>query len=366
MSLSFLVALALITPSSPTPQQVWRDATEHGFTGGAIVVSGKTTILFEVTNSVASPSLRLTKQIGFPICSVTKAMTAQVVLDLIAERKLSLDGRARQYLSWLPEFTDQITIRQLLTHTSGLRNMDGANGTDADGVGSIYRSYDISLKDLRSRVLKLLGDRAASTPGSKYDYNNTDYILLQAIAEKVARQKFEKLLQSRIFKKALMNTSRLATWNRNDSSYVGCYQTLNGAAVQSSPFNMAIYGGAAGVISSPEDLCSWLKFTLNTPTGQRLLANGSQYRGFQGFGGYAFATSSISKALSSNHEEQVFERPGAVNGFGLQVSFLPERKLSVAVFSNREGEKLGSIYEGKGLAFDLILAALKGQSDKMQ
>ena len=237
--------------------------------------------------------------------------------------------------------------------------MDGVLGVDADGVGTIYRSYDASLKDLRSRLVKLVGDHLATLPGSKYDYNNSDFLLLQMLCEEVTHQHFETLLQSRIFSKANMKRTHLARWDKFDASFVRCYQQLNHVDVPLGPFNMAIYGGAAGVISSPDDLGRWMRFTLSDPTGKRMLDAGSQFGGFQGFGGYAFETSSIAKALSKDHKEQVFERPGAVNGYGLQVSFIPERRIAVAVFSNREGEKLGSIFEGKGIAFDLIIATLR-------
>lgn len=357
ISPAMILTLSFLSQSTPTVSQVWQSAVDQGFSGGAIVVSGNQTLLFEIKNGSTAKSLQLNKQIGLPICSVTKAITSEIVLDLVFEGRLFLNETVRQYLPWAPEYTSQVTVRQLLTHTSGLPNMNDALGSDASGVGNIYRSYDESLKTPQSRLQKILGDRAAAAPGSKYDYNNTDFLALQLIAEAVTHQDFEALLQNRVLSKANMRRTHLAKWDPKDQSFVDCFQKAPSGDKPLDRFNMAVYGGAAGVISTPEDISRWMKFTLNDPIGKRTINSGSQFGGFQGFGGYAFQTGAVSKALSNNAKEQAFERPGAVNAYGLQVSFLPERHLAVAVFSNREDEHLGSIFEGKGLAFDLIVAA---------
>ena len=357
MSPLIIIAFHSFTQTPSSIAQVWQSAIREGFSGGAIVVSGSKTLFFEIKNSTTSPKLQLTRKTSIPICSVTKAMTAEIVLALVDEGKISLDGSARQYLSWLPSFTSHVTVRQLLTHTSGLRNMDGAIGTESDGVGTIYHSNDESLKNLKTRISIVLGSAVAAPAGSKYDYNNADYLVLQAIVEAVAQQSYEHELQARIFQKANMKQTHLATWGLPSDSFVDCFQSSKGHDTPLPRFNMAIYGGAAGVISTPEDIGQWIKFTLANPIGQKMISVGSQYGGFQGFGGYAIQTDAVSKALSSDRKEPVFERPGAVNAYSLQVSFLPERKIGVAVFSNRDGEHLGSIFDGKGLAHDMAVAA---------
>jgi CubicO group peptidase (beta-lactamase class C family) len=370
MITALIAAFCLLSQNPPSLTQVWKSFSEEGFSGGAIVVSGSKVLLFEIHNDSKTRSLQISKTSGFPICSVTKAFTAEIVLDLIDEGKLSLDGTVRQYLPWMPEFTSQITVRQLLTHTSGLPNMDGVLGVDADGVGSIYRSFSESLKSLRTRLLKLVGDHPANQPGTKYDYNNTDFLVLQGITEEITHRPYEALLNDRILRKAKMKRTHVARWERTQDAFVDCFQSSAKGDVPLPPFNMAVYGGAAGLISTPIELSQWLKFTLSDPVGKRLITTGSQFGGFQGFGGYAYQTDAVIKAVAlakapnQNTKEVAFERPGAVNGYGLQLSFLPERNLAVAVFSNREGQKLGSIFEGKGLAFDLLVAACREISSK--
>ena len=351
------------TPRQPDPlQKAWEAAVAKGFSGGAMVVVGNRTRFFEVRSSVSAKEFAIRKNTPLPICSVTKAMTAEIVFDLIDEGKLARDGTLKTQLPWIPPFAENITLRQLLTHTSGLRNMDKALGEDTNGVSRIYQTFDESWRPLQSRILGIIGNQVAAPAGTTYDDNNADFLILQAVAERASGQTLAKLLQNHVFGPAGMRHSRLADWNSAKTPFVDCYAVEGGKETGLDRFNMGIYGGAAGVLSTPEDLVKWMKFMLTQPAGRKILLGGSQFGGFQGFGGYAYRSSFIRKKLSLPGDELVFERPGAVNGYTLQASFFPERGVAAAAFSNRAGEKLGSVYEGTGLVADLIAAAGAGLS----
>ena len=348
---------------SATLQKVWDTAVANGFSGGAMVIAGTNTLLFEVRSSAHSNQFVLRKDTPLPICSVTKAMTAKIVFDLIDERKLALEGTLKIYRPWIPVFAENITLRQLLTHTSGLRNMDQALGVDANGVSRIYLTFDASLQPLQSRILRVVGDRATAPAGTKYDYNNADFLLLQAVAERVSGRAFDELLLHHVFRPAGMPGSSLASWDSAGAFMVDCYAVEGEKETSLDRFNMAIYGGAGGVVSTPDDLVKWLKYMLLPAGGRPLLLSGSQFGGFQGFGGYASRSTLVRKKLALPGDEAVYERPGAINGYTLQVSFLPERGLAAAAFSNRAGQKLGSVYEGSGLVAELLTAACQGLSE---
>ncbi len=351
------------TPRQPDPlQKAWEAAVAKGFSGGAMVVVGNRTRFFEVRSSASAKEFAIRKNTPLPICSVTKAMTAEIVFDLIDEGKLARDGTLKTQLPWIPPFAENITLRQLLTHTSGLRNMDKALGEDTNGVSRIYQTFDESWRPLQSRILGIIGNEVAAPAGTKYDYNNADFLILQAVAERASGQTLAKLLQNHVFGPAGMRHSLLAPWNSAKTPFVDCYAVEGGKETRLDRFNMGIYGGAAGVLATPEDLVQWMKFMVTQPAGRKIVLGGSQFGGFQGFGGYAYRSSFIRKQLSLPGDELVFERPGAVNGYTLQISFLPERGVAAAAFSNRAGEKLGSVYEGTGLVADLIAAAGAGLS----
>lgn len=355
MVLSFLAAISLHSLTSPTLADIWMRAKSEGFSGGVIVVAGDKTLLMDTNNVAKTKGFHLGKQTLIPICSVTKAMTAELVLDLAADRKLSLDDPISAHLSWLPAFAGKPTIRQLLTHTSGLANMDNALGVDSNGMSKIYLTGDKGLQSLKTRILKVLGDNPIAVPGANYDYNNTDFLLLEAIVEKVMGDSFESVLRNRILKPAGLKGTRVTEWNESPGKYVNCFETKDGKEFALKPFNLATYGAGGSLLSTQKDLAQWMKFTLKSKVGQRWLSAGSQFGGFQGFGAYALEVSEDSKADAFR---PAVERPGAINGYTMQVSFLPKQNIAVAAFTNKVDQKLGSVWEGKGLVPDLLKAAL--------
>lgn len=327
---------------------VWSDAVNKGFIGGAIAVTQDEIKLFEVESFFPTGPFALTKDSSIPICSVTKLMTADLILGLVTQHKLQLDDAAVRYLPWLPSFAKPITIKQLLTHTSGIRNMELTEGTSPDGTPRIYLSRDVALASTKARLMRVLGAKPAAEPGKKYDYNNADFLFLQAIAESVTGKSFDVLLNDSVFRPAKMSRTAFDPWNGKRDRYVTDYEMDKGRPVMGPNYHFSIYGGSAGVISTPRDVAKWMQFVLKSKSSAINL--GSKYGGFQGYGGYAYETKLFGKT------EPMFERPGAVGYYEWQVSFLPERGIAVAVFSNQSGVRLGSGFEGKGLAVDLLRA----------
>jgi len=358
MLLSYVAVLTFHALARPTPAEVWTQAKKEGFSGGVIIVSGDKTVLMDISNVSKLPSVQLKPNSLLPICSITKAMTAQVVLDIVASGKLSLDDSVSKHLTWVPSFAGKVTIRQLLTHTSGLANMNLAMASDPDGISKIYRTGDVALQPIQARILKILGENPVTEPGTNYDYSNTDFLLLEAIIESVTGKALDKELRSRIFTPAGFKSTRFPSWNEAPGKFVDCYESEAGKDKVLKPCNHAVYGAGGALLGTQEDLARWMKFTLKSKVGQRWLASGSQFGGFQGFGCY---TTNLTDAETTAVIRPVTERPGAINGYGVQVSFLPQQNLGVAAFSNRADQNLGSAWEGKGLVYNMLQAALSDQ-----
>ncbi len=358
MILPFLAAIAIHVPATPTLVEIWTEAKRGGFSGGVIVIDGDKTLLMDLNNVSKLKSVQLKPDSLFPICSITKAMTAQVVLDLVAGGKLSLDDPVSKHLTWIPTFAGKPTIRQLLTHTSGLANMNNAIESDPDGISKIYRATEDSLQPLKARILKVLGEKPVADPGATYDYSNTDFLLLEAIVEAVTGKPLETELRSRVFAPAGLKSTRFPSWSEAPGKFVDCYSSESGKDNVLKPFNHAVYGAGGALLGNQQDLARWMKFSLNSVTGRRWLESGSQFGGFQGFGCY---TSSLKDAANPSVTHPVIERPGAINGYTLQVTFLPQQNVAVAAFSNLADQQLGSSWEGKGLVYDLLQAALSGK-----
>src|SRR5436309_1285606 len=133
----------------------------------------------------------------FQIASTTKAFTATAIMSLVEEGKFSLDERVRKLLPGLPLSWNGVTVRHLLTHTSGLP--DVVLGEDSDEV--IAQTRPEALRKLARMPLR-------NRPGAKWAYNQTGYVLLGMIIEKVSGLSFEEFMARRFFRPLGMTETR--------------------------------------------------------------------------------------------------------------------------------------------------------------
>jgi D-alanyl-D-alanine carboxypeptidase len=199
----------------------------------------------------------------FRVYSITKALTAVVVLQLAEEGQLSLDGRLTDYLddpavTRLP-FVGQITLRQLLGHTSGVYDyadedspflQDAFFGPDADPT-KVWAPQE------------LLGYADAArhapyfAPGTGVHYSNTGYILLGLVVEQVTRESLEAQMHRRIFAPLALRDTTLDDRQAQQAaaSYVpGYFLAPHGTAVSLAGTNASWAWAAGGLISSAGDL----------------------------------------------------------------------------------------------------------------
>ncbi len=125
----------------------------------------------------------------FQIASITKTFTAVAVMSLVEDGKFSLDDGVRKLLPNLPASWNGVKVRHLLSHTSGLP--DVSRGEDTDEV--IAETRPEALRKLARMPFK-------SRPGAKWSYNQTGYVLLGMIIEKVSGLGFEEFMARRFFR----------------------------------------------------------------------------------------------------------------------------------------------------------------------
>jgi CubicO group peptidase (beta-lactamase class C family) len=169
---------------------------ERGQFNGSIIVStaGKLVYRRGFGKTLGDQPFTPTTQSG--IASLTKGFTAMVIMMLAEQQKLKYDDLITKYLPELTEFSNGITIRHLLTHTSGIPDVgdlgiDNPNLTNAKALNT--------LEKLKSNF---------NQPGEKYQYSNTGYLLLGSIVERITGQKFGDVLSQKILNPLEMrNTS---------------------------------------------------------------------------------------------------------------------------------------------------------------
>src|SRR3954447_10015770 len=135
--------------------------------------------------------VQVTADTSFSVASVSKTFTAALTLALIEDGRLSLDGAAKGYLPSLP-IDPTITVRELLDHTSGLRDFYFGAGIDHALLSKPTRVWD------PARSLKYLGKPFAK-PGKEWHYSNTNYLILGMLDEAVGGASLANQLHDRFF-----------------------------------------------------------------------------------------------------------------------------------------------------------------------
>jgi D-alanyl-D-alanine carboxypeptidase len=182
-------------PRDPVRQELRQLVGEHGFPGALAAVrdrGGRT------RNLTAGPGVPVDGQVR--IGSNTKTFVAVVVLQLVAERKVDLDAPVETYLPGLVrgEGIDgrEITVRQLLQHTSGLPNY--TEYLDTTDFSKIQFQY----MEPRELLDLALAHPANFPPGAKWSYSNTNYVLLGLLVQKVTGRPIAEQITDRVIKKA--------------------------------------------------------------------------------------------------------------------------------------------------------------------
>lgn len=189
--------------------------SEKNFSGTAAVASnGQLEYLGEKGLSNRQSGIRIAPDAKFRICSITKTFTAVMILQLIEEGRMNLTSSIGTYL---PDYTgdakDSVTIEHLLTYSSGLRNCESYIG------GEIYAK----LISPDTFIANYCTGKLENRPGTKFSYNNGDYIVLGKIIEQLTGKSFEDNLRQRIFKPLnMLNTGMLRT-NKKIPGLVSSY-----------------------------------------------------------------------------------------------------------------------------------------------
>lgn len=269
----------------------------------------------------------------YEIGSITKMFTATAVLMLVEEGKIDLDAPICTYLDDLPEPWRAVTVRQLLTHTSGIPSYTSA--TDFNQLARNDHS--------REAILALVADKPMDfEPGTKWSYNNTGYYLLGWIVEKASGTDFAKFLEDRILAPVGMSQTRPTNPNLIVKGRASGYGTVLGLVrVNRSPLTASAAYSAGFLLSTVGDLAKWdaalRAQTLLTPENHEVmvtpvtLADGSTHP-------YGFGWATSRRAGHRN-----FSHGGGTAGFATLLSRYPDDGLTIILLSNLAGADVGGL-----------------------
>ena len=258
----------------------------------------------------------------YRIGSITKQFTAAAILRLVERRRLALSDTIGSHLPELPALWREVTVEQLLNHTSGVPDY-----TEIGGRWS--RSWDDAMQP--ARLLALVArDEMTFPPGSGWQYSNTGYVVLGLLVEKIYERPYAEVIDSEFSRPLALSRTRVC------EDAAGANGQAIGYRRDGKSFDVAGYRhvshwfGGGGLCSTVMDLASWN----SALHGGRVLAPETLAmmttpRGAAAARGYGFGVMSI---VVSGHRE--ISHSGQFAGFSAFNAWYPDQALSVTVLTN--------------------------------
>ena len=323
--------------------QEWNKAASPG---AAVAVIQRGRLLYEKGYGTANLEydIPITPQTIFHVASVSKQFTAMALVLLEQDGKLSLEDDIHKYLPELPDYGAKITIRNLLQHTSGIRDQWQTLSLAGWRMDDVITQQQILRMLFRQKELNF-------PPGTKHLYSNGGYTLAAEIVARVSKKPFPEFCYERIFRPLGMTRTHF----HDDLGRIvhdRAYSYEKGKdGIEAAPLNYANVG-ATSLFTTAPDLAKWLDNLRTAKVGgqaairrleeQAVLADGKKID-------YALGLS-----LGTHRGLRTVSHGGADAGYRSYVLWFPETELGVVVLSNlgsfnpgRAADKIAEIFAGE-------------------
>jgi CubicO group peptidase (beta-lactamase class C family) len=261
----------------------------------------------------------------FRLGSITKQFTATLIMQLVEQGKIKLDGKLSDYLpDYRKDTGEKVTIHNLLTHTSGIPSYTGLPNFFQDVSRNPYKVADF--------VKKYASGNLEFEPGSKFSYSNSGYFLLGAIIERVTGKPYEQVLKENIFDPAGMKNSGYDHHDTIISKRASGYVKTGNGYINAPYLDTSIPYAAGSLYSTIEDLFLWDQVLY---TDKLLSAQSKQlmYKPF--LENYAYGWGVTNASFKQNGQPvQVITHNGGINGFATNIARYPDGKNLIVLLDN--------------------------------
>ncbi|MGN6178271.1 MAG: serine hydrolase domain-containing protein [Mucilaginibacter sp.] len=294
------------------------DKHNLGMVGIAIKKDGK--IVYQRSTGYAiMDSVKMIKadaNTAYRLGSITKMFTAVMAFQLIDEKKLSLNDTLSKFFPDLPN-AKRITIRELMYHRSGLANFT-SNGSFDDWKDKPH-THEQLLNFIKQQ-------KTDFEPNAKADYNNSNYLLLGYIIEKITNKPYKELVNKRIISKIGLTQTYYAG-TEGKLTEAASYKYFNGKWKADKVVDLNNFSGAGAIISTTSDM---LKF-INALFDGKLVSKASFTQMTTMVDGYGMGIFPYEEG-----EHHGFGHNGKTEGFASSLQIYPKDKLSLAFCTNAE------------------------------
>jgi len=346
----FIIPAFAHDPTPPAIDEIFANFAKPESPGCSLGVIRDGNFIYRKGYGTASLELGvpLSSQSVFYMGSVSKQFTAAAVVLAAEQGFLSLDDNVRQYIPELPDYGHPVTLRQMLHHTSGLR----------DVLGLLYLSgRDATDLHAKPELIDLVARQKALNynPGDEYLYSNSNYFLLAEVVQRATKKPFSEFVAENIFQPLGMTHTRFY----DDHTMVvpgriPAYQRgANGNFLVDWSTNFDKVGDG-GLMSSVDDLLLWDRNFYANRLGKGTLLKEMQTRGVLNNGKQI--TYALGLEISSYRGLPIVEHGGALFGYRTEILRFPDQRFSVLCLCNlasaspgRLARQVADVYLAKDL-----------------
>jgi D-alanyl-D-alanine carboxypeptidase len=307
-----------------TDELVRSQMKEHRIPGVSVVVIQSNQIVRQTAYGLANVELNVatTPETVFEIGSITKQFTAACILLLVEDRKLSLEDRISKHLHWTPASWSNVTVRHLLTHTSGIKSYTGLDGFEVRR----HLTQEQFVRAIAAYPLEF-------QPGDNLKYCNTGYNLLGFIIENLSGGSYWSFLKTHVLDPLGMSSTGGRTPSLIVTNRAAGYEQTNNVWINRD-YDLTDVFSAGAIVSTTGDLARWNN---SLDTGALLTAESRQQMwtparlndGTTTEYGLGWRIEKFGGRASVGHG-------GATSGFSASLQRFPEDRLAVIVLTNTD------------------------------
>src|SRR6266404_3229417 len=258
------------------------------------------------------------------LASLTKQFTAMAVMMLAEKHRLSYDDPLSKYFPEFPSYARQINIRNLLNHTSGI----------PDYVGLGVEHPGLTNREVLNALIRQ--DSPRFTPGEKFEYSNSNYVLLGLIIEKLSNEPYWVFLKRHIF--APLGMNHTFTYDKTQPAIAGRARGYNRFG---DDFDYDLLTHGEGIYSSVADMFKWDQALYTETLVKRSTLEEAFARGTLNDGSlinYGFGW-----AISESDGETVYSHAGRYGGFNTYIKRFPKEQSTIIFLTNHDFKNMGAV-----------------------
>jgi CubicO group peptidase (beta-lactamase class C family) len=302
-------------------------ANKYRLFNGSVLVAENGKVIYKKGLGLAQMewSIPNTPETRFRLGSITKQFTAALILQLVEQGKVKLDGKVSDYLpAYRKDIGEKVTVHQLLNHTSGIPSYTSLPGFFNDVSRNPFTVDDF--------IKKYASNNLEFEPGSKFSYNNSGYFLLGAIVEKVTGQTYERALRERILDPLSMKNTGYDYHGTLIEKRASGYQKTPDGYTNAPYLDMSLPYAAGAMYSTVEDLYLWDQALY---TDRVLSAATKELMYKPNLDDYAYGWV-VTKAKLGSETESVpkIKHGGGINGFSTVIVRFPAQQHLIVLLDN--------------------------------